>query len=297
MDASPRRRRRRAATVAGLAIACGAWGTAAARADGPVQLSSQPITEDQSWKSHVLADGASDVTPVRVTSTSGDVTNPQGLVDPSKGPTTLNWTAGTPAPIIVLDYGREVGGLPYFNVGSATPVAPATSVSLRSAYSETLQYLYTAGSSTLALPAAAGDTNIKLGSVANFLVGDTIKVDQESAKIAAVGTQARSTTLFTAAAAGDTNVKVAATTGIAAGDTLRVDTAAGTESVTVSNVGTQGRNTTLSAATAAGATNVKVASVTGLAAGDTLNIDTGAALETRTIQTVGTAGPTAPASL
>ena len=179
---------------------------------------------------------------------------------------------------------------PVLHGGSVTPAGTGTSVTLRAAYSEARQYLWTAGSSTLSLPAAPGDTNLKLGSVANFVPGDTLEVDQETATIAAVGTQSRSTTLFGAAAPGDTNVKVAATTGIANGDTLRIDIGGATESVTVSNVGTQGRATTLAAAASAGATNVKVASVTGLAAGDTLLVDSGAAQESRTIATVGTAG-------
>jgi Bacterial alpha-L-rhamnosidase C-terminal domain/Bacterial alpha-L-rhamnosidase 6 hairpin glycosidase domain len=142
----------------------------------------------------------------------------------------------------------------------------------------------------LSVPAVAGDINIKVGSVANFVVDGTLKVDQETATIAAIGTQSRSTTLFSPASVGDTNVKVASTTGIAAGDIVRVDTGGTTESVTVTNVGTQGRNTTLAAAAAVGATNIKVGSVTGMSAGDTIYIDTGAARETRTIASVGTSG-------
>jgi len=261
-----------------------------ARAEGPVQLSSAPIPENSAWKGHVLGDGAPAATPVRISSTIGDVTNAKGLVQRSKKPTTLTYTAGRPAPTIVLDYGRDVGGLPFFNVGAVTPGGGASSVSLRAAYSETLQFLWSYGNSTLSIAAAAGDTNIKLGGVANLVVGGTLKIDDETATISAVGTQSRSTTLFAPASAGDTNVKVASTTGIAAGDIVRIDTGGTTESVTVTNVGTQGRNTTLAAPADAGATNIKVASVTGMAAGDTVNIDTGAALESRTIAGVGTAG-------
>ena len=275
-------------TVRATCVALGLAGliAAPALAQGPVQLSSSPIPDDPSWKGYVIGDGALDVTPVRVSSTSGDVTNAQGLVDPSNGPATLRYPAGGPAPVIVLDYGREVGGLPYFTAGGITPADPATSVTLRAAYSEARQYLWTQGATTLSLPAAAGDTNLKVGSTSNFVVGDTLKVDQETATISAIGTQSRTTTLFAPAAAGDTNVKVAATTGIAGGDTLRIEN----EPVTVTTVGSQGRSTTLAAAVAAGATNVKVASVTGLATGDTLNVDTGAPQESRTIAGVGTSG-------
>jgi Bacterial alpha-L-rhamnosidase C-terminal domain/Bacterial alpha-L-rhamnosidase 6 hairpin glycosidase domain len=278
---------RRVALVAWVAVGLATVATAPAGAHG-----SGPIPENPAWKQYVLGNGKPDAAAVRVVSTSGAISNAQGLVNRSSKPTTLTYTPGHPAPTIVLDYGREVGGLPFFDVGRVTPDAGASSVSVRAAYSETLQFLWSYGSSTLSVATAAGDTNIKLGSVANFVVGGTLKVDDETATIAAVGTQSRSMTLFAPAAAGDTNVKVASTTGIAAGDTMRIDTAGTTQSVTVTNVGTQGRSTTLAAAVDAGATNVKVASVTGMAAGDTLNIDTGAALESRTIASVGTAGAT-----
>jgi hypothetical protein len=278
---------RRVALVAWLAAGLATVGAAPAGAEG-----SGPIPENPAWKQYVLGNGKPDTAPVRVASTSGAVTNAQGLVNRSTKPTTLSYTPGHPAPTIVLDYGREVGGLPFFDVGRVAPDAGASSVSLRAAYSETLQFLWSYGNSTLSVAAAAGDTNLKVGSVANFVVGGTLKVDDETATIAAVGTQSRSTTVFAPAGAGDTNIKVASTTGIAAGDTMRIDTAGTTESVTVTSVGTQGRNTTLAAAADAGATNVKVASVTGMAAGDTLNIDAGASLESRTIASVGTAGAT-----
>jgi hypothetical protein len=261
-----------------------------ASAQGPIQLSSNPIAENPGWKSYVLGDGAPDARPVRISSTSGAVTGAQGLVDPSKGPATITWDGTGLAPTVVLDYGREVGGLPFFDVGAVTPGTGATSVTLRSAYSETHEFLWSYGNATLSVPAVVGDVNIKVGSVANFVVGGTLKVDDETATIAAVGTQSRSTTLFSPASAGDTNVKVASTTGIAVGDIMRIDTGGTTESVTVTNVGTQGRNTTLAAPAAAGATNIKVGSVTGMSAGDTIHVDTGAARETRTIASVGTSG-------
>ena len=151
-----------------------------------------------------------------------------------------------------------------------TPADGATSVSLRSAYSETLQFLWSYGNSTLSVAAAAGDTNIKVGSVANFVVGGTLEVDDETATIAAVGTQSRSTTLFAPAAAGDTNIKVASTTGIAAGDSMRIDTAGTTESVTVTNVGTQGSGTGITFTPALTSAHAAGAAVLGLGTGVTL---------------------------
>src|SRR3954454_6335567 len=207
-----------------MAVAWAATGLAAlvaaapASAQGPVELSRTPVAEDPAWKSYVLGTGTTDVTPVRIASVSGSVSNADGLIDPSKGPATLSYAAGGQPPVIVLDYGREVGGLPFFTASAVTPAGTGTSVTLRSAYSETRQFLFSAGNSTLALPAAAGDTNLKVAGVANFVVGDTLRIGSDTATITAVGTQARSTTLFAAAAAGATSVKVAATTGLAGGD-------------------------------------------------------------------------------
>ena len=279
-----------AARVAWIAVALAMLVPVPASAQGPIQLSSSPIAENPAWKSYVLGDGALQASPVRISSTSGAVTNAQGLVDPSKGPATITWDGTGLAPVILLDYGREVGGLPFFNVGAVTPGSGTASVTLRAAYSETREFMWTYGNTTLSVPAVAGDVNIKVGGVGNFVVGGTLRVDDETATIAAIGTQSRNTTLFSPASAGDTNVKVASTTGIAVGDIMRIDTGGTTESVTVTNVGTQGRNTTLAAAAAAGATNIKVGSVTGMSAGDTIHVDTGAARETRTIASVGTSG-------
>jgi hypothetical protein len=281
---------RRAARITCVTATLTTLAAIPASAQGPIGMSKSPIPENPSWKSFVLGDGAPVVTPVRIASTSGAVTNARGLVDPSKGPATFTFTPGEDAPTIVLDYGREFGGLPYFDVSGVAPSGGATSVNLRAGYSETYEFMWSYGNTTLSIAAAPGDTNIKVGGVGNFVVGGELKVDEETATIAAIGTQSRNTTLFASAAAGDTNVKVASTTGIGVGETLRIDTGGTTESVTVTSVGTQGRNTTLSAPAAAGATNVKVQSVTGMNAGDTLHIDTGAALETRTIVTVGTSG-------
>ena len=129
-----------------------------ALAQGPVELSSSPVQENQSWKSHVLGTGEATAKPVRINTTIGDVTNAEGLVDPSKGPARLTYSGTGPAPVIILDYGREVGGLPFFVSSAVTPGGTATSVTLRAAYSEAREFLWTPGNTTLFTPAAAGDT-------------------------------------------------------------------------------------------------------------------------------------------
>ncbi len=104
------------------------------------------------WQRYVMAPATTDVRPVRVVQTSGSVTGAQTLTDAgSGGGATLTMAAGGPAPTIVVDYGKDVGGVPYFAVRSesGSPV-------LRSAYSEGLQYLGPGGDAAPSA-SAAGD--------------------------------------------------------------------------------------------------------------------------------------------
>ena len=135
---------------------------------------------------------------------------------------------------------------------------------------------------SLALPAAAGDTNVKVTSVSGLAVGDTLRFGADTPTVTAVGTARTTTTLFAPAPAGATNVKLASVSGFATGNTIVV----GGESRTVTTVGTQGRATTLAAGAGAGATNIRVASVTGLVAGAEITVGGVPA----TIVTVGTSG-------
>src|SRR5215469_9080968 len=131
-------------------------------APGAVQLSKTAIPADDSWQGYVESNGAPALKPVAVASTSGAVTDAQALVTGS-GTATLTNVAGQAPPTIVLDYGKEVGGLPFFNVASASPTSPATSVTLRSGYSEARQYLFGAApTATLAAPAAPGAINVSV---------------------------------------------------------------------------------------------------------------------------------------
>ena len=85
------------ASSAAAWLAVGLAGLVAATpagAQGPVELSRSPIAENAAWKNYVLGTGTADVAPVRIASVSGNVTNAEGLVDPSKGPATLSYTAG-----------------------------------------------------------------------------------------------------------------------------------------------------------------------------------------------------------
>lgn len=88
------------------------------------------------WRRYVLGPDGTDVRPVRVASVSGEVSNARALSRDGRGLTTLTMRAGGPAPVIVLDYGVDVGGLPYLDVASVdgTPT-------IRASFSESGRYI------------------------------------------------------------------------------------------------------------------------------------------------------------
>jgi hypothetical protein len=92
---------------------------------------------------------------------------------------------------------------------------------------------------TLPIAAAAGATNIKVASVADFAAGQTITIDsganQETATIATVGS-AGATTAGTATEAGATTIPLAGPTGFTAGETISVDSGANRETAVVTAI-------------------------------------------------------------
>src|SRR4051812_11150595 len=58
--------------------------------------------------------------PLSVVSTSGNVQNAEALVADHQGYATLTMVQGGTAPMVILDYGRDVGGLPAFEVSSVS---------------------------------------------------------------------------------------------------------------------------------------------------------------------------------
>ncbi|MHA6765477.1 hypothetical protein [Streptacidiphilus sp. PAMC 29251] len=112
--------------------------------------SSTPWPASPPWQGYVEAPSAADVCPVAVQSSSGVVTGAQNLLCGGSGSATLTLTAGGATPTVVLDYGKETGGLPYFAVSAETgsPV-------LKAGYSEGLPYASANGDG--AAPWAEGD--------------------------------------------------------------------------------------------------------------------------------------------
>ena len=97
----------------------------------------------------------------------------------------------------------------------------------------------TQAAATLSAASAAGATNIKVASVADFGAGQTIMIDTganlETAVIATVGT-AGATTVGAATDVGATVIPVASATGFSAGQTITIDSGANSETAVVTSV-------------------------------------------------------------
>ena len=241
------------------------------------------------WQSLVPGPSTDDVKPARITRTHGSVTNAQALVD-GNGTTVLTMQPGGSPAIIVLDYGREVGGTPYATVSASAPA----SNNLRISTSEALPFLNANATTTSAREANAGDANVKVTSAAPFYVGSPITfgtgTGAQTRNVTAVGSAAApNTTSILTAVPGDTTLNVASVTGYTVGSPLTL----GAQTLSITAVGTAaGAPTTVVYPAAAGATNVKVANVAGFESGQRLLLDTGATLEVRTVSGVGTAATT-----
>ena len=107
-------------------------------------------------------------------------------------------------------------------------------------------------STTLSAASAAGASNIKVASVADFSAGQTVMIgsgaDLETAVIATVGT-AGASTVSTATSAGATVIPVANATGFSAGQTISIDNGANLETAVVVSVSRSFRGSTIAVAT------------------------------------------------
>ena len=119
--------------------------------------------------------------------------------------------------------------------------APAISTAANSLLRDTF-----GGQTSLAAPASAGDTNIKLASTGGVTPGAKLTIDPdgtaETVTVTSVGSAPSSfaPTLVVAANPGDTNIKVNFTFGMSAGDVVRIDSGANVEFATIQTVGSAG---------------------------------------------------------
>ena len=104
------------------------------------------------WAGGIPAPRTEVVHPVAVVSTSGPVSGAGSLVS-GQGQVTLTDRAGGPVPALVVDYGEDVGGIPFFDVESVrgTP-------SLTAAYSEGRHYLSPQGDQAPSASPAGDDS-------------------------------------------------------------------------------------------------------------------------------------------
>jgi hypothetical protein len=106
-----------------------------------VSASAENPAAERDWRSYVESPAQRHLSPVGIADVSGTVANPTALTHPSgDGLATLTYSPGGVPPVVVVDYGNEIGGVPVFDVAavSGTPV-------LRAAYSETLAAMSNTG--------------------------------------------------------------------------------------------------------------------------------------------------------
>jgi alpha-L-rhamnosidase len=113
------------------------------------------------WQRFVMAPKSDDVTPTGVVRTSGGVSGATTLTRPGHVDLVLTMKAGGPQPTVVLDYGQDVGGIPYFVVRSQKG-----SPTLTASYSEGLAYIGPEGDGAPS-GSGAGDTS----RVDHFTIG------------------------------------------------------------------------------------------------------------------------------
>ena len=70
------------------------------------------------WQEYVQAPATPLQRPAAIVRTRGDVTGARALVT-GDGVARLRWRRDDPAPVVVLDFGKEVGGYPVYTVRDA----------------------------------------------------------------------------------------------------------------------------------------------------------------------------------
>jgi hypothetical protein len=135
------------------------------------------------WRTYVHGPTTSNVQPVGATALSGHVRHASGLAGRGTKATTLTVTPGGAPATVLLDYGKEVLGRPYLDI---KPSGTATTPAVQLTFSETRQYLFSPGSSTLATAAAAAGTTITVAGASTFAVGDTVRIGSLANRIVAV---------------------------------------------------------------------------------------------------------------
>jgi hypothetical protein len=120
------------------------------------------------WQSYVLGPASADVTPVRAEG-RGRVAHPGALAHGHGRQTTLTTVAGTTPASVLLDFGKDVAGVPYLDVARVDGTATLSLVT-----GEARQYLRRPAATTTTAEAAAGARRVTVASTANLETGNTI---------------------------------------------------------------------------------------------------------------------------
>src|SRR4051812_39490176 len=147
-----------ALTVLSLGVSVGAFALPAETA----------TAANPSWYSYVLGSSSSTLSPVNVEG-RGDVSHPNSLERGKGKATTLTTVAGQTPASVLLDFGKDIAGIPFFNV-TALEGAPTLSL----VTSEARQFIRTPANTTVSVAAAAGGTQVTLASSTGLEVGNTI---------------------------------------------------------------------------------------------------------------------------
>ena len=96
------------------------------------------LSQDTSWQQYVIAPESRTVSPAKVLSTTGNVTNANSLLNSSGGITTLTRpSSSSTIPTILLDFGLNIVGHVQIDFAGASSNNPGIGL----AFSETLEYL------------------------------------------------------------------------------------------------------------------------------------------------------------
>ena len=144
------RRPRRRLTVAIAGLLAGLLACLGAAPAASAASSGTPWPASPNWQAYDETPTSAQVCPTAVYSTSGTVSGASTLLCGGSADATLSYVSGGTAPTIVYDYGKEVGGVPYFYVSSASG-----SPTLQAGYSESSLYISPAGDGSS--PWAEGD--------------------------------------------------------------------------------------------------------------------------------------------
>ncbi len=152
MNVDGRRRHRWSRVVAAFGAAAGLVVLSMSGQSAAASTEATPWPSAPNWQSYVETPTNPAVCPTSVVTTSGTVTGARNLLCGGSGGATLTMTSGGATPTIVFDYGKEVGGLPYFTVSSESG-----SPTLQAGYSEGSQYESATGDGSV--PWAEGDSH------------------------------------------------------------------------------------------------------------------------------------------